>query len=126
MSHIKILALTLLAVFAPIKAIIFAALTLIIFDLITGVIASHKRGEPITSAGFQRTLTKTFVYLSAIMLGFLAETYLTGDLLPVSKIITSYIGFTEMCSLLENLNSISGTNLLTALIAKLGSKNAES
>lgn len=126
MSHIKVLALTLLAVFAPIKAIILAALALIIFDLITGVIAAYKRKEPITSAGFQRTLVKTFVYLSAIVLGYIAETYLTGDLMPISKMITAYIGFVESVSCLENLNSISGGSLLTALIAKLGSKNAES
>ncbi len=126
MHTLKIIALTLLAVFAPIKAIILAAFVLILADLATGVFAAFKRKEPITSAGFQRTLIKTFVYLSAIMLGFLAETYLTGDLLPVSKIITSYIGFTEILSILENLNSISGGSLLTALITKLGSKNAES
>lgn len=126
LGKLKIISLTLLAVFAPIKAIILTAFVLILADLFTGVFAAFKRKEPITSAGFKRTLIKLFVYQSAIMLGYLAETYLTGTLLPVSKIITSYIGFTEIVSVLENLNSIAGGSLLTALITKLGNKQNES
>lgn len=126
LDKLKLMCMTMVAVFAPIRAIMLAAFALVVADLITGVIAAYKRKERITSDGFKRTVIKTFVYQCAIMLGYLTETYLTGAMLPVSKIITSYIGFTEIVSVLENLNSISGGSLLTALIAKLGSKQNES
>lgn len=122
LDKLKLIGLTLLAVFAPIKAILLTAFVLVVFDLFTGVLAAIKRKEPITSAGFKRTIFKLFGYQSAIMLGFLTETYLTGDLMPVSKIITTFVGCTELLSCLENLNSISGGSLLTALIDKIGKK----
>ncbi len=125
LERLKIIGLSLLAVFAPIKAIMLTAFVLVIADLITGLLAARKRKEPITSAAFSRTLIKTAVYQTAIMMGFLTETYLTGDMLPVCKIITSYIGMTELLSLVENLNTISGGSLMKSLIKKLGSQNAD-
>lgn len=125
MDKIKVFALSILAVFSPIKTIMATAMTLIVIDLVTGLWASAKKGKKITSAGFNRTLVKTLVYMFAIMVGFLTETYLTGDMAPVSKIITSYIGFTECLSIVENINIITGSNLLKSLIDKLGSQNAQ-
>lgn len=125
MLNTKALLLATIAVFAPIKAIMLVAFAMIVADLITGTLAAHKRGEKINSKGFKQTVIKTAVYQVAIIFGFLCETYLTGSMMPVSKIITSYIGFTEMLSILENLNSISGGSLLKALIKKLGAKSHE-
>lgn len=123
-TQLKMIALSVLMVFAPIKTIILAAFVMIMADLITGIIAAKKRGESVTSAGFSRTMVKTMVYQTAIIMGFLTETYLTGGLIPVSKIITSYIGLTEITSIIENLNSISGGSLMKALVDKLASQNS--
>lgn len=125
MDKIKAFSLAILAVFAPIKPIMLTAFVMVVVDLITGLIAARKKGEAITSAAFSRTLIKTAVYMTAIMMGFLTETYLTGDMLPASKIITSYIGMTELLSLVENLNVISGGSLMKSLVDKLGSQNAQ-
>lgn len=125
LAKLKIIGLSILAVFAPIRAIMATAMFLVIIDLITGLWAAKKRGESITSAGFNRTIVKTLVYQSAIMIGFLTEQYLTGDMAPVSKIITSYIGLTECLSVIENINTISGGSILKSLIDKLGSQNAK-
>lgn len=114
-----------IAVFAPIQTVLLTAMVLLTADLITGVLAAYKRGEKISSAGFGRTIAKAFVFQAVIMLGFLTETYLTGASIPVCKIITSYIGLTELTSIVENMNSISGGSLLKALLAKLSSKNLE-
>lgn len=119
MKNVSVWATALLALFAPIKAAAIVALALVIADLITGVIAAYKRGEPITSTNLKRTVVKLFVYEAAILLAFLAQTYLTGTLLPVCNLATSVVGLTEMKSVLENLESISGQNLFQVLITKV-------
>lgn len=119
------LVLAILAVFAPAKAMILSSFILVMSDLVTGVWASNKQGKPITSAGLQRTVAKLFVYEMAILLAFIAETYLTSNMIPVSKVVAGLVGITELKSCLENLNTISGQDLLKEAISKLGSKNQE-
>lgn len=112
--------LSILAVFAPIQGIVLAALFLIVCDLMTGVWAARKRGETITSLGLRRTIVKLLVYETAIVLGFVAQHFLMEDLIPLTNIIGTYIGLTELTSAYENLDSISGGGLLKAIITKLG------
>lgn len=113
----------LLAIFAPIKAIVITVFILILVDLIFGIYAAHKRGEAITSAGIRRTVTKIFVYEITILLGFLTQKYLLVDVIPIVNILASLIGVVELKSLLENGNDILGTNIFKSLINQLGSKN---
>jgi hypothetical protein len=122
-EYLKSLMIAILAVFAPIKAVIVVTGVLVIADLITGVIAAHKKGEQITSAGLRRTVTKTTVYLSAVCLGFLVEKYMIDSILPISKLVSGIIGVVELKSLMENLNTIHGSDLFKSIIDKLGSIN---
>lgn len=122
-TYLQALFLSTLSVFAPIKAVIVTTLVLVLADLILGVLAAKKRGELLTSAGLRRTITKIFVYETALMLAFLTEQYLTGELVPVCKIVSSFIGLVELKSCTENLNEISGGSLLKVLLEKLGSVN---
>ncbi len=124
MSKFKLLSAAILTVFAPIASVLLTALTLVLADLILGIAASHKRGEKITSAGLQRTIVKLVVYMAAIMLAFLTQTYLTGETIAVCKIVSSFVGLTELTSIVESLNEISGGSLLKALLDKFGSRNA--
>ena len=112
-----------LDVFAPIKAVILVTGLLIFADLVTGILAARKKGQKITSAGIRSTVTKVFVYNAAIMLGFLAETYMLDGFIPISKIASGLIAVVEMASLLENLNTINGSPIFKSLIEKLGSIN---
>ena len=123
MQALKLLALSIIAVFAPAKAMIVTTIVLILADLITGVLAAQKSNEPITSAGLRRTVSKLLIYETAILLGFLTQTFLTGDSIPVSNIIAGFIGLTELTSVMENLNIIGGGSLLKALLQKLDSSN---
>ena len=116
------LGLSILAVFAPIQSLLLTTGVMIFADLITGIVAAKKRNEPITSAALRRTLTKIFVYESALMLAFLAEHYMS-DILPFVKMASGMIAVVELKSIYENLNSISGTDMIKALIDKLGSEN---
>lgn len=122
MSTLKIALLSLIAVFAPIKALLLTTGVMLFADLVTGVWASIKRKEPITSAGLRRTVTKLFVYEAAIMLAFLAEHYMS-DILPFVKMASAMISIVELKSIYENLNEISGSPLLKNLVDKLGSTN---
>lgn len=115
--------LSILAVFAPAKEMIFTSLVLITVDLITGILAARKEGTPITSAGLRRTIVKLAVYEGAIILGYLTQRYLTTDAVPVANIIAGFVGITELTSCMENLNKISDGKILKVLLEKLGSIN---
>lgn len=112
-----------IAVFAPIKGAIIAIVCLTILDLITGVVAAKKRGEKLTSAGLARTVVKIAVYQVATLCAFLAQKYLVLDVMPICSLITSLIGLTELKSVLENLDSISGGSFFKIIIAKINSPN---
>jgi hypothetical protein len=123
MKHIHAFILAAITILAPIQAALTTAGCLVMLDLILGIIAAKKRGAPITSAGLRRTVSKMVIFQIAIITGFLTEKYLTGDLVPVCKIITAFIGLTEIKSIVENLNAINGNSIFSDLITKLGSKN---
>jgi hypothetical protein len=117
------MALSALAVLAPIKAVLVTVGILIIADAVTGMYAAKKRGEKISSAAMRRTLSKMMVYQGVVILGYLLEANLMDHLMPVAKIVASAIGMVEFKSILENANSIVGTNIFKAVISKLGSDN---
>lgn len=94
-------------------------MVLTIIDLISGLMAAKHRKEAITSSGLKRTIVKIFIYEAAVLLGYLTEQYMTGDLIPVMKILAGYIGITELTSVLENLEEITGLSILKKLINKL-------
>jgi hypothetical protein len=118
----NLLAIT-LAVFAPAKAALFTVGLLVFLDFILGILAARKQSIPITSAGMGRTVVKSLVYELAILLAFLVQTYLTGATMPVMSIVSGFIGVTELTSVLENLEIISGQPLLKIIVAALSSKN---
>lgn len=115
--------LGILAVFAPIKMMAITTIVLITCDFIFGVWAAKKRGEPITSAAFRRTATKFATYLTPLYVGFLVQTQMIGNLIPISNLVAGIIGLIELKSILENINEITGKDLFKELIKKLGSEN---
>lgn len=122
MNWLKTLGLSVLAVFAPIKMVIISVGVVIFADMFFGIWAAHKRGEKITSAAMRRTITKMFTYQGAILTGYLGETYLLSEIIPVVKLISGIIGLVEIKSLLENISEISGLNF-KSVIKMLGSDN---
>jgi len=117
------LIIAILVVLAPAKSMVIASLAFIGIDLITGILAAKRRGDRLTSAGLKRTIVKVFVYESAILLGFIAETYLIMGVIPVAKIISSFVGVTELKSVLENIDEIGGGDLLKTLLKQLSGPN---
>lgn len=116
MSILKNILLALIILFTPIKAALITVSLLVILDLILGISISLKNGQPVTSRGMKATCIKLGVYELCICLSFLVETFLSGSLVPVSKIATTIIGLTELKSVMENLDLLAGGSLLKSLI----------
>lgn len=118
-DYLEALGLSALTVFLPIKAVMLTVGTLVFTDLISGILAARKRGEPITSAKLKRTVGKIFVYEVGIAVSFLVHQFLTGDLFPADKILASLIGLVELKSMLENLQTFTGDNVFQILIDRV-------
>lgn len=123
MTFLKALCMAILAELVPIHQMLITVLVLILVDTCTGVWAAIKRKEKITSAGFRRAITKTFIYMLALICGWICQKYLLLDTVPVSSLIASAIGIVEMKSILENADGVVGGSLFKSLIKKLGSVN---
>lgn len=79
---------------------------LFVADLVTGVWASRKRGQPITSDRFGRTVSTSIVYLLSIIIAHVAEQYVFGATVPVLKVVAGIMGTTEFLSFAENAEAI--------------------
>lgn len=123
MIRMKALLATIFVIFAPAKGMLVTAAVLIIIDMLTGIMASRKRREPITSAGISRSIAKFAVYEIAIGLAFICQTFLTGPEIPLAHIVASLIGMSELLSCYENINELSNQNLLKSIIDKISSQN---
>jgi len=119
MQFLKTLGIVTLSILAPIQSLIVASFALIGVDFITGIMAAVKQKTPITSSEMKRTVGKIFLYELAIIISFVAEKYLLGGIMPVSKLVAGFIGATELKSVLENIDILNGQSLFTSLVTKL-------
>lgn len=117
MGLLKSCVLLVAAFLAPIATVIFAVLFLIFVDMITGILASIKEKQRITSSAMSRTIAKTFVYCTTIIVTYVTHKYLlVGFDFPIESIVSGFIALTEMKSILENMDRISHTSVLKDLI----------
>lgn len=100
-----------IAVLAPIKAIMVVVGILLSADFITGLLKAHKTGQRITSKAMARSLYKMLAYQLLILTGFLMETYLLQDILPVTKMLAGVIGLVEFKSIAENVQRATGLDI---------------
>lgn len=120
---LKSIALLIAAFLAPIASIVFAVIFLIFVDLITGILASMKEKIRVTSSALSRTIAKTLVYCTAIVVAFVAHKYLlVGFDFPIESVVSGFIAITEMKSIMENLNRLSKQSVLKDLILLLSNE----
>lgn len=108
----------LILVLLPVQPIMMAVSVLVMADFITGVWASAKEGQRITSNGLKVTVTKTLAYQAAIVVAFVLESYLIPDM-PVVKTVAGLIGITEGKSFFENLRRITGIDFWSVAMKKV-------
>lgn len=86
----------------PVNAIL---ITLVIFDFVTAIMVSFKKGEPIESKKAFKTVTKIVVYGI-----FLSASHLTEQVIPGTTFLDetagSFLAITELISIIENIGHL--------------------
>ncbi len=103
------------AFLAPAGDALFAVFLLVVIDLVVGIWASMKRGEPFISWKMRHTITRKIApYFVAILCSmyfenhFLKGTWLEG--VPMMKSIATFTALSELKSVFERLGEITGLN----------------
>lgn len=109
-SMVKYVGAALLSVIAPVQAVMLTVGFLIFTDTVTGILAAKKREEKLTSSGFRRVVTKMLTYQLAVLSGFFVETYI-GVGFPVTKAVAGAIALSELSSVMENLQTVTGIKI---------------
>jgi hypothetical protein len=102
-----------IAYFSPIFGALFFVGFLVMADWITGMIKGAKL-QTFTSRGVIRKFYTGAAYLVTIMVVRMAELYF-GDEIPLVKPLVAIIALAEIQSLRENIEAITGTDLLKQL-----------
>lgn len=95
----------------PIAQFIAIAGLLVTSDWVTGVWAAYKRHERITSKGLRRTVEKILMYSLAIFITMVVEVAFFSSHYVVAA-VALYICLVELYSNLENISSITNTNII--------------
>lgn len=123
MNSLKYLALSALAVLAPIKAVLITTGVLIMADFVMGLLAAWKNDEKITSAEMRRTVSKMFIFQMVVICAFLIEKFMLDGALPVTKLVAGVIGITEGKSIIENAEIVYGQPIFKGVLKQLSSQN---
>lgn len=98
--------------------VLIGVTVIVCLDFITGIMAARARKEKINSHGLRRTITKTFVYQSSIVVAMILEKYLLQGV-PVIKVVSTLIALTEAQSFFENVEDCTGINFYEKILNKL-------
>ena len=110
----------LIAYISPILTSLLFVGGLVMFDWITGVIKAHKLGTLSSRAMIKKFYTGSS-YLVAIAAVRLCEVYF-GDEIPLVKPVIAMIALSELQSMRENIQAITGVDLLKNLFNVLQRK----
>lgn len=112
----------LLAFVAPITAMMWATVILIVVDFITGVSAAIKTKTALSSGKLYSTVSKFLIYLMVILAAHAFEQNIV-QVIPMTQIVGGFIGLTELKSIFENFNKIYGIDLWEQLKEFFKKKN---
>jgi len=111
----------LVAYLTPILTSLLLVGGLVMFDWITGVMKAHKLGTLSSRAMIKKFYTGSS-YLVAIAAVRLCEVYF-GDDIPLVKPVIAMIALSELQSMRENIQAITGVDLLKNLFNVLQRKS---
>jgi phage-related holin len=111
----------LVAYLTPILTSLLLVGGLVMFDWITGVMKAHKLGTLSSRAMIKKFYTGAS-YLVAIAAVRLCEVYF-GDEIPLVKPVIAMIALSELQSMRENIQAITGVDLLKNLFNVLQRKS---
>ena len=116
--------LSAIAFLAPIHVLMASVGFLIFVDLVTGILAAKKRGEAITSRAMSRTIYKVVCYQLAVISGIVLEGLIPGGL-SIAKLCAGAVALVEFKSFLENVQTLTGVDLLTSVLAKVQKREGD-
>jgi phage-related holin len=100
----------LLLFLGDITAALLAIIFLVFADTVTGVWASIKNNQYLTSRRAGRILSKLLLYPLSIIVAKVAESYLTPSI-PWIQVVSGIIAIVEVKSIFENISLILGFDL---------------
>lgn len=109
------------AFFSPIAGSLAFVGFLASADFITGVIKAHKAGN-ITSKRMIDKVYSSLGYFIAIIIAHVVETHIGNEIVPMVKAVIAVIAVTELQSLRENIQEITGVDLLKSISAVVKKK----
>lgn len=112
----KYLILSLIAFISPIKWLIVGVGGLIVFDTVAGVYRAYKQGEKITSRKLGHTVSKFLLYNLGVISGYILQLMIGLDFIPIAKIMACAIGLTELKSISESINEVTGIDLFKVVL----------
>ena len=114
-----------LAVFLPIKELMLTIGFLVGADMVVGIWKALKLKQRIRSRRMSDTVTKLLLYQIAIMSGFLIETFIISELIPITKLVATVIAVIEFKSIIESIESVTGKDLWSKIKAIVGRKSED-
>lgn len=96
--------MSIMAYYAPCKGMIIVAVSAILFDLLTGVMASLSEGKGIKSKRLWRTIYKLFFVASLIMLLYSVDKEF--QMIELHRVVAWLVVGFEVWSILENMARI--------------------
>jgi hypothetical protein len=121
----KVWFLASLAVFLPIKELMLTIGFLVAADMLVGIWKALKLKQRIRSRRMSDTVTKLLLYQIAIMSGFLIETFIISELIPITKLVATVIAVIEFKSIVESIESVTGKDLWSKLKTIIGRKSED-
>ena len=117
-QHIMALLGSLVVYFQPTYSILLLVGFFVTMDTIAAMAAAVKNGEPITSRKFRAVFPKFIVYGIAVLVAHVLQKEFFPDF-PAIKIIAGYIVYSELLSIDENIEKITGQSMFRFFIKML-------
>ena len=115
-QYLLYLSVAIISIFTPVIPMLLTIGALIVVDFLVGLYRAFKMKEQITSRKMGNTISKMFLYQLTIISLFLFETYILVGILPVTKIGAALISITELKSIDESVEKMTGVGVFKKLV----------
>lgn len=117
-QHLLALLGSLVVYFQPVYSVLLLVGFFVTMDTIAAMTAAMKNGEPITSRKFRAVFPKFIIYGVAVLVSHVIQRQFFLDF-PATKIIAGYIVYSELLSIDENIEKITGYSMFRFFIKML-------
>lgn len=105
-----------LAYFSPLYEMFVVLMLFVSVDLITGIVASNRRGVPRSSRRLRKSAVKLVNYILAVVLAYAAERAFKVEWFVAHRAVGAFVCAVEFLSILENMAVITAHPVFLKLI----------